>query len=474
MSDAQPAAPRPASDGLPVPRRYLAAATIWLAISMSVLDSAIANIALPTIAAELHATPALAVWVINGYQLAVTVLLLPLAAMGDRIGHSRVYLPGLALFVVGSLLCALASSLPMLIGARVVQGMGAAGIMSMNSALLRATYPVAMLGRGMGYNAVVIATSSAIGPTLASAILAVADWPWLFAVNVPVGLAAVVIGWRCLPHDPGHGHRPDYVAAGLSAGMLGLTVYGAESFAREGRSSGLVLLLGGLALGATLVLWERGKPAPLFPMDLLRIPLFSLSLLTSVVSFAAQMLAFVTMPFVLQQAMGRSVVDSGLLMTPWPLAVGVTAFFSGRMADRLPAGLFGGVGLVLLAAGLFALAQLGADPTDGQIVWRMALCGAGFGLFQAPNNRAIIGVAPRARSGAAGGMLASARLLGQTAGAVAVAAGFHRLGMGLGSGQLLLTGAAVAALVAAGISLLRLGVSAPPVGRDKQAMVEAV
>jgi DHA2 family multidrug resistance protein-like MFS transporter len=182
--------------------------------------------------------------------------------------------------------------------------------------------------------------------------------------------------------------------------------------------------------------------------------------MTSITSFAAQMVAYVAMPFVLQQALGRSVVESGLLMTPWPIAVGVTASIAGRLADRWPAGLLGAIGLVLLAAGLFALSRLGPQPADAQIVWRMALCGAGFGLFQAPNNRAIVGAAPRDRSGAAGGMLATARLLGQTSGAVAVAAGFHRLG--LGSSSFMLTCAAVAALVAAGISLLRLGVPVPP------------
>ena len=453
------ALPHEPPDGLPSPRRYYAAAAIWLAIAMSVLDSAIANIALPTIAAELHSSPAVAVWVINAYQLSITILLLPLAAMGDRIGHARVYRPALALFIAGSLLCALSRSLPALIAARVIQGAGAAGVMSMNSALLRATWPAAQLGRGMGYNALVLSVSAAIGPTLASAILLFAPWPWLFAINLPVGLAALAFGWRCLPPSSGHGRRPDLVAAALSAGMLGLVVYGAESFAREGRSSGLILLLIGLGLGVLVVLWERGKSAPLVPTDLLAIPLFSLSLLTSVISFAAQMLAYVTMPFLLQQELGRSVVESGLLMTPWPFAVGIAAFVSGRLADRLPAGLLGGLGMLVMAAGLFALSRLGAQPSDGALVWRMALCGAGFGLFQAPNNRTIVSVAPRSRSGAAGGMLATARLLGQTAGAVAVAAGFHRLGMG--SGRFLLTCAAVAALVAAGISLLRLGVAGP-------------
>lgn len=455
---------RARSDGLPVPRRYFAAITIWLAISMAVLDSAIANVALPTIAAELRTTPALAVWVINGYQLATTMLLLPLAAMGDRIGHARVYLGGLVVFIVGSLLCAMAGSLGGLVAARFVQGAGAAGVMSMNAAMARATYPSTMLGRAMGYNALVVSLAAALGPSLAAAILAVANWPWLFAINVPVGLASLMVGWRCLPHAPGHGRDPDYVAALVSAAMLGLIVYGTERFAREGRLSGLVLLLAGLACAVALVWWERGKPAPLFATDLLRIPIFSLSLLTSITSFAAQTLAFVTLPFMLEATLGRSVVETGLLMTPWPIAAGTCAFLAGRVADRWPAGLLGGGGLVIMAAGLLALSRLGLHPSDADIAWRMALCGAGFGTFQTPNNRTIIGAAPRQRSGAAGGMQASARTLGQTAGAMATAVGFHRLG--LASAPELLAGGAVVSLVAAGLSLSRLrlagGRDAPP------------
>ncbi|MDG2532243.1 MFS transporter [Sphingomonas sp. HITSZ_GF] len=450
-------------DGLPVPRRYFAAAAIWLAITMAVLDGAIANIALPTIAGQLGAPPAVAVWVINAYQLAITVLLLPLAAMGDRIGHAKVYLPALGLFIIGSLACALSHSLDMLIAARVVQGMGAAGIMSMNAALVRATYPSAMLGRGMGYNAMVLSASAAAGPTIASLILSVASWPWLFAINVPFGIAAILIGRRYLPQAPGHGRKPDFVAAALSAGMLGGIIYGGESLAREGATSGLVLLVLGVVLGIVLVRREWRRPAPLVPIDLLRIPIFGLSIATSITSFSAQMLAFVTMPFLLQKVLGYSVVASGLLMTPWPLAVGCVAPFAGRLADRYSAGLLGGIGLGLFASGLLSLALLGQHPSVFDIVWRMALCGAGFGLFQSPNNRAMIGAAPRERSGAAGGMLATARLLGQTIGAAAVAYGFHAFG--LGSSATLLGGAAAAAALAACISLLRTRVPSPATRR---------
>jgi DHA2 family multidrug resistance protein-like MFS transporter len=379
--------------------------------------------------------------------------------MGDRIGHKRVYLPGLCLFIAGSLACALSQNLPMLLAARLLQGIGAAAVMSMNAALVRAIYPAATLGRGMGYNAMVLSISAATGPTLASLILSVAPWPWLFAINVPFGLAALVIGLRYLPQSGGHGRKPDYAAALLSAAMLGFIVFGGETLARDQSVDGLVMLVLGIILGIVLVRREWHKPAPLVPLDLLRIPLFSLSIITSITSFGAQMLAFVTIPFLLQGAMGRTVLESGLLMTPWPLAVGCVAPFAGRLADRYPAGLLGGIGLGIFSSGLLSLAWIGPDSSTLDIVWRMALCGVGFGLFQSPNNRAMVTVTPRARSGAAGGMLATARLLGQTTGAVVVASVFHLAGVG--ASPWLLFGAAGAAAVAACVSLLRLRVATP-------------
>jgi DHA2 family multidrug resistance protein-like MFS transporter len=421
---------------------------------MAVLDGAIANVALPTIARDLQASAATSVWIVNSYQLTITVLLLPLAALGDRLGYRRVYIPGLALFTLGSLGCALAHSLEGLILARVFQGGGAACIMSMNPALVRATYPSKMLGQGMGYNALVLSISAAAGPTLAAIILSIASWPWLFLINLPIGVAAILVAIRATPHAGGQGHRVDWFSALLSMAMMGCVIFGVETLTGAGLAAGMTLIVAGVAAGALLVRREWGDKAPLFPVDLLKIRIFSMSIATSTVSFAAQMLAFVTLPFLFQYAFGRSAFETGLLMTPWPLALGVVAPFAGRLADRVRAGLIGGVGLVIFAAGLFALSRLGTSPDTLDIAWRMALCGIGFGLFQSPNNRTILSSAPRQRSGAAGGMLATARLLGQTIGAVAVGVAFHLLGVSASPG--LLAAAGVAALIAAGLSFLRL------------------
>jgi MFS transporter, DHA2 family, multidrug resistance protein len=446
-------------DGLPIPRRYWSVVGIWLALTMAVLDGAIANVALPTIARELGAWPGMSVWIINAYQLTITILLLPLAALGDRVGYKCIYIPGLAIFTLGSLGCALGGTLPLLIAARVFQGIGAACIMSMNAALVRATYPAKMLGRGIGYNAMVLSMSAAAGPTLAAMILSIASWPWLFLINLPIGVAALIVGRKSLPDPLGHGQPFDWISAVLSAVMMGGIVFGAEDFAREGNALALGLVVIGLISGAILVRREWADPRPLIPLDLLRIPIFSLSIASSVVSFGAQMLAYVALPFLFQTVLGRSVIATGLLMTPWPIAVGIAAPFAGRLADRVNAGLLGGVGLTIFALGLFLLSRLGASPDNLDIAWRMAVCGLGFGLFQSPNNRTIVSAAPKPRSGAAGGMLATARLLGQTAGAVAVGAAFHLSGVGIA--PRLMLAASIAALVAAGLSLTRLRVAPP-------------
>ena len=450
----QPSRVSTSDDGLPTPRRYWSAAAIWLALAMAVLDGAIANVALPTIAKDIGASAATSVWIVNAYQLTITVLLLPLAALGDRLGYRRVYIPGLVLFMIGSLGCALAHGLVGLILARVFQGVGAACIMSMNAALVRATYPSKMLGRGIGYNALILSISAAAGPTLAAIILSIASWPWLFLINLPIGMAAVAVGSRALPEAGGHGRKVDGISALLSMAMMGCTIFGVETLTRSSAPLGAGLILAGLAAGALLVRREWGDPAPLVPVDLLRIRIFAMSIATSTVSFAAQMLAFVTLPFLFQSVMGRSAFETGLLMTPWPLALGVIAPLAGRLADKVRAGLIGGIGLAIFAFGLLMLSRLSTDAANDDIVWRMALCGIGFGLFQSPNNRTIVSSAPVNRSGAAGGMLATARLLGQTTGAVAVAVAFH-VG-GVATGPALLMASAVAAVIAAGLSLLRL------------------
>jgi MFS transporter, DHA2 family, multidrug resistance protein len=415
-------------NGLPVPQRYWSAATIWLALTISVLDGSIANVALPTIAHDLSAPPADAVWVVNAYQLTIVISLLPLAALGQIIGFRRVFQGGVILFTGASLGCTFAHSLVTLEIARAIQGFGAAGIMSENGALVRFTYPPNMLGRGLGLNALVASCAAALGPTVAAGILAVGPWEWLFAVNVPIGIATFLIGRKSLPENPRSGSF-DLIGTLLNMLMFGPIFVGIDMLTRGGSAwLGVTALALGLAAGVLLVLHSRRQSQPIVPVDLLKNGVFTLSVATSIASFSAQMLAFVSLPFYFEGLLHFSQVKTGLLMTPWPVAVAIGAPIAGWLADRLPAAILCGAGLLVLAIGLLLLAFLPAHVTTLGIVWRMALCGLGFGFFQAPNNRSMLSSAPMERSGAAGGMLATARLTGQTSGATLAAISFRLAG----------------------------------------------
>jgi len=441
-------------DGLPLPRRYWAILGIILAIVMSVLDSTIVNVALPSIARDFGASAAASIWVVNAYQLAILMLLLPLASLGEIVGYRRVSQTGIIVFTLASIACALAPSLLTLSIARAIQGVGAAGIMSVNAALVRFTYPQRSLGRAIGINAFAVATASAVGPTIAAGILAVAHWRWLFGINVPIGILALCLALWAWPASPRSSRALNYVGALLYAGAFGALLSGLESLAHHAATPLAVAQIAlGVALGWLLTRHELPRAAPLLPFDLLRRPIFALSILTSVCSFMAQMTALVALPFEIQR-LGHSAVETGLFITPWPVALAITAPIAGRLADRYPAGILGGLGLMVMATGLLLLAFFPATGTSFGLIWRMALCGLGFGFFQSPNNRTIMAAAPRERSGAAGGMLSAARLLGQTLGAAGVAIVF-RVYLGAGS-NIALCAAAALALTGSLVSLVRL------------------
>jgi len=438
-----------AEDGVPFPQRYWAILTLIVGMVVSVLDSSLANIALPTIARDIGATPAQSIWVINAYQLAVVISLLPLASLGDIFGYRRVYAIGFAIFTAAALISALSHTLAMLAIGRALQGLGAAGMMSVNTALIRFTYPRRQLGRGIAMTAVAVSVSSASGPSVAAAILSVASWHWLFAVNVPIGLVTFVMSLRLLPRTPPSEHRFDLASAVLSAFAFAFLIAGINGIGHG--QAGLfvaVELVGAVCVGYVLVRRQATLSLPLLPVDLFRRPIFALSVATSVTTFVAQGITFVTLPFYFQDVLGRSQVATGLLMTPWPATVAVIAPIAGRLADRYPAGILGGIGLSVLSIGYVLLALLPGHPGTANILWRMTLCGLGFGFFQSPNNRAIVASAPRERSGGAGAIQSTARLLGQTIGAAFVALIFGFAGPGAG------TGPTVAILLAAGFSAL--------------------
>ena len=444
-------------DGLPTPQRHYATLAIMATLVLVVLDGAIANVALPTLAATLQVPAAASIWVVNGYQLALVMTLLPCAALGESLGLRRVFIIGVALFTAASLMCALSPSLPWLVAARFVQGVGGAAVLALGIGLIRFTYPHRLLGSIIGWNATVIALSAAAGPTIGAAILSVTSWPWLFAVNLPAG-AVVLLLARFLPQPTGTGRRIDRISAALNALGFATLILGVARVTTTPALAAALLVIAAVSF-VLLVRREMPQAAPLVPLDLLRARPFRISVIASVCCFAGQMASYVALPFHLQHALGQSDLATGLLMTPWPLVVAIAGPLSGRLADRVSNGLLCAIGGLLLVTGLAIAAVLPAEagllPLEGCLM----LAGLGFGLFQTPNNRNMLLSVLKARSGAVGGMQATARLLGQTIGSIIMALLFTvasattapRIGLAV-SAALTLAGGLVSAMRIVGTS----------------------
>ena len=434
------------SSGLPQPGRAVAIASVLAALVLVVLDAAIANVALPTIARSLHVTPAQSVWVVTAYQIALVMALLPCGALGESLGYRRVFTAGVAIFTGASALCAFSPSLPWLVAARFFQGLGGAAVMSLALALIRFVVPHERVGAAIGWNALTVALASAAGPTIGAVILSRLGWPWLFAVNIPVGLVAL-IATRALPDVAGSSRGLDLISVALNAGTFALLVFGAELMPKE-PSLAVALLMASAVCLTALVRREARQATPLIPLDLLRSHSFRVSVIASVCCFAGQTLGMVALPFYLQHGLGQSALMTGLYITPWPLSVAVVAPITGRLSDRVPGAWLCVAGGACLALGLAGLSLWPSHGGPAPLVPLIILCGLGFGLFQAPNNRNMLLSAPRERSGAAGGMQGTARLTGQTTGAVIMTLLFTmaalnaapRIGLALGAALTLAAG----------------------------------
>lgn len=418
-------------DGLHRPHIYYAMAATFCGLFLSVIDGTICNVALPEIAAQLNIPSSDSIWVVNAFQLVIMMLLLPFSSLGELWGYKQVYLRGIVVFTLGSLFCALSFNLPMLVISRVFQGLGAAMIMSVNTSLIKLIYPKRHLGEGVGLNATVVAIASVTGPSLSAAILAFAPWPWLFAINIPVGIVTFFMARRYLPSNPvrvigRHFNRRDAL---LNAATFGLFIGCVEAYSHDVSpqlvAAGVILML---FIGFIYVRSQLGRRYPMLPFDLLKIPIFTTSVATSILSFTAQMLGMVAMPFLLVNTFGYDAVGTGLLMTSWPLVIVFVAPMAGWIISKVHPGLLGGIGLTIMSIGCFSLAFVSPDESHFGLVWRLMLCGAGFGMFQSPNNHLLLSSAPPQRAGSASGMLATARLTGQTTGAALVAMMFHLFG----------------------------------------------
>lgn len=438
--------------GLPSPRRAFAIAAVLSAMSLVVLDAGMANVALPTMARALKATPAMVVLVITAYQTALVMALLPCAALGERLGYRRVFVWGVALFTAASALCALSPSLPWLVVARFVQGLGGAAVMALGVALLRFSVAPKQLGAAIGWNALTVALSSAASPAVGALILAGMSWPWLFFVNLPLGAMALLAA-RALPPVARTAQPIDGRSVALNGLAFASLVIGAELLPTRPFAAALLLAMAAIAM-LGLVRRETPKAAPMIPLDLLRGRSFRISVIASVCCFTGQTAGLVALPFHLQHQLGQTPLMAGLYMTPWPLSVAATAVIAGRLADRVPTAWLCAVGGACLAIGLAAIALWPLQGDPRLLIAFAIVCGLGFGLFQVPNNRNMFLSAPPERSGAAGGVQSTARLSGQTAGAVLMTLLFATTSLNAAP-RIALATAALLALTAGIVSALR-------------------
>ena len=415
---------QPGDEGLPGRERGLAMAAVMTMTTMAVFDGSMINIALPQIARSLDASLGATVWVSNGYLLSAAMTLAIFAALSSRIGFRSIFAFGLGLFTLASVGCALSSSLDMLVIMRVLQGIGGAATLSIGPAILRSVFPNRLLGRILGLNALLIGTSTAIAPILGGTILSTLSWQWLFAINIPLGIIALLLTLRVIPNNPALKREPfDYAGALLSAVALGALIMAADAFTHPGNgdlTTAVIFASIAILTGLAFIWVQQRVTKPLLPLNIFASSRFSLAALTSLASFVSQGITFIALPFLFQSVYGYSALVSALLFTPWPIGIILAAPHAGRLADRYSAAIISTAGLCIFAIGLTLLAMLPEHAQAWDICLRSLICGIGFGCFQSPNNKEMLSNASRENSGYASGVLAIMRTFGQCLGAAFV------------------------------------------------------
>lgn len=405
-------------------KSYASITAVLVVLVMTVLDGTVMNVALPVIAGSFHISDAQSVWIVTAYQLVITMLLLPISSIGDLFSYRKTFLTGVVIFTVASIACAMSYDFTTLVASRSLQGIGAACVMGVNIALTRLIYPKEILAKGIALNAAIIAISTAAGPTLAGVILSALSWHWLFLINVPLGLIAFLLGFKLMPENKKRktDEKYDWVSAIENMIVFGLLFYSIGSISRQGNPAiDIVLFAVAIIVGYFYVRRQANRPHPLLPIDLCRIRVFTLTLSTSTCSFIAQTMAMVALPFLFLNRYGFSEVTTGLLMTPWPLMTMIMAPIAARVLEKIRPDLMATCGMAIFCAGLVTFTLLPiSGVNEWNIAWRMALCGFGFGVFQTPNNVVMVTATPFSRTGGAGGLQSTARLVGQTLGATLV------------------------------------------------------
>ncbi len=413
-----PAAP---DDG----RKWLVLMAVGMGIFLSTIDGSIVNVAVPTLERDLGATFALVQWVVLGYLLTLSSLLLTVGRLADMRGKKNIYLSGFILFTLASALCGLAPSVGWLIVFRIIQAIGGAMVTALGSAIITEAFPPSERGRALSYGSVIVSLGIMAGPTLGGLLIQHFSWRSIFYVNLPVGVIGVILVQRFVPRSqPRPGQRFDLPGALLLfATLLSLLLSLSFSQVAGWRSPLVLALLVSCALLAVgFVMISLRTPQPMVDLRLFSNVLFSVNLVTGVLVFIAMAGSTFLMPFYLTNVLGYPMQQVGLMLAVVPVGLGLMGPLAGLLADRFGTRALCVAGLFLLTIGFVMIATLSTDTTPGGYIARYALVGLGIGVFNAPNNSAIMGAAPRERLGIASGLLALARVLGQTAGVATLGA----------------------------------------------------
>lgn len=442
-------APAQGSHEPEAPSPRWAIASLSLSMLLSSLGTSIANVALPTLAQEFDATFQQAQWIVLAYLLAITTLIVSIGRLGDLVGRRRLLLSGILLFVVASAACAAASTLWALIAGRAIQGVGAAVMMALTMAFVGETVPKNKTGRAMGLLGTMSAVGTALGPTLGGILIAGIGWPAVFLINLPLGLAALLLAYRFLPADRprGDASRPRFdhlgtvlLAATLGAYALAMTI-GRGNFGLWN----LIFLLVAVVGAALFIVAEKRAPAPLIRLSMFQNRVLSAGFGMSVLVTTVMMATLVVGPFYLSGALALNAAHTGLAMSAGPIVAALAGIPAGRMVDRFSAQRMTAAGLIVMLAGCLLLPILPSDAGVSGYVAPLMLMTAGYALFQAANNTSVMtSIGPDDR-GVVAGIVSLARNLGLVTGASVMGSVFA---FGAGANDI---AAATAQAVAAGM-----------------------
>jgi EmrB/QacA subfamily drug resistance transporter len=429
-----------------------------LGVFMTALDTLVVTTALPVVRVDLGASLSSLEWTVNAYNVAFACLLLTGAALGDRFGRRRMFCIGLAMFTAASATAALSPSAGALVGARALQGMGAAIVTPLTLTLISEAFPAEKRGAVIGMWGGIVGLAVAMGPVVGGAVVDGLDWHWIFWLNVPIGLVLIPLSARKLSES--FGPRPQLDVVGLAlagAGALGLTwgLVRANS-AGWGSPEVLATLAAGAGLIGVFVSWERRTPSPMLPLQLFRSRGFSAGNAVSFFMYAGLFGALFLMSQFLQTALGLSPLAAGLRLLPWSLPPMIVAPIAGTLADRYGNRPFMALGLLLQAAGYCWVALI-AEPGMGYAELGVALTIAGIGTslcFPTVANL-VMGSVPPQEAGVASGTNSALRELGGVFGVAFLASIFAHNG-GYVSPEAFVDGFIPALWVAAGLSALGL------------------